>query len=455
MKIITVTVRDQRMREHDPILGVISLKLSEVLQTSSQVTRWYPLGGGIGYGRARISLLFRNIETRLPGNLLGWDVGTFEFLSDRIVALKYDKTAKLKLRTGGSSGSIPRTECQKLDQGDGVSFDIAKKDGEHNIRLPVKYRYRSPVVFEFHAGGQRGVDAYAVIWLQHLVDNEDTEINIPIWKVSASSETYGNSSLQVSNQSKQGPRLTQNYITELNCKEVPGLDDLEEVGRLQFRCRFKAGADESHAKFVSDNDARETQETWEACRGEGIRDAFVTSKLPERVQKLHDESLAQGRDVLKQLDPDEKKRWLAKDGIDWSGTFGEDPATLIDTQGPKRSEDRASSDSKDDEDDEDDEDDDEEETDSDLGIKEFSTSNGSEAMSENTPNSKKTNGGPISKYKEYKENEKALHRRHRGLMQWKPVRNAAFAKDEVKFGIKKMKNKMSLKGRDPDVETEV
>jgi hypothetical protein len=46
-QIVTVTVRDQRYRQHDPILGVVPLKLSDILQTSSQVTRWYPLDGGI------------------------------------------------------------------------------------------------------------------------------------------------------------------------------------------------------------------------------------------------------------------------------------------------------------------------------------------------------------------------------------------------------------------------
>lgn len=45
--IVTVTVRDQRYRQHDPILGVVPLKLSEILSSSSQVTRWYPLDGGI------------------------------------------------------------------------------------------------------------------------------------------------------------------------------------------------------------------------------------------------------------------------------------------------------------------------------------------------------------------------------------------------------------------------
>lgn len=47
--IITITVRDQRMRQHDPILGVVSLKISDLLQTSSQLTRWYPIEGNVNY----------------------------------------------------------------------------------------------------------------------------------------------------------------------------------------------------------------------------------------------------------------------------------------------------------------------------------------------------------------------------------------------------------------------
>jgi Ca2+-dependent lipid-binding protein len=127
--IVTVTIRDSRNREHDPILGVVPLRLSDILQTSSQATRWYPLDGGIGFGRIRISLLFRSVETRLPPNMLGWDVGTFEFLSDRILALGGTGSSRfcntrLKLRTGGSVGKIPRSSCQKLPEQDGVYWDI-------------------------------------------------------------------------------------------------------------------------------------------------------------------------------------------------------------------------------------------------------------------------------------------------------------------------------------------
>lgn len=105
------------MREHDPILGVIPLELSEILQSSSQVTRWYPLDGGIGFGRIRISLLFRSVETRLPPQQLGWDVGTFEFTSDTISTTGYRTISKLKLRTGGSSSKIGGGRCKEVDPG--------------------------------------------------------------------------------------------------------------------------------------------------------------------------------------------------------------------------------------------------------------------------------------------------------------------------------------------------
>ena len=160
--ILTVTVRDSRNREHDPILGVVPLKLSDILETSSQVTRWYPLDGGIGFGRIRISLLFRSVETRLPPTQLGWDVGTFIFASDRIEARDYTHHARIKLRTGGSTGKIGRGSCHAMkDQGKtGYYWDLAqnRKESEElkgqRIKLPVKYRYRSPIVFELHTAGQ-------------------------------------------------------------------------------------------------------------------------------------------------------------------------------------------------------------------------------------------------------------------------------------------------------------
>jgi hypothetical protein len=459
--VITVTVRDSRNREHDPILGVVPLKLSDVMDTSSQVTRWYPLDGGIGFGRIRISLLFRSIETRLPPNMLGWDVGTFQFLSERITATGYTHHAKLKMRTGGSVGKLPRTQCHKTDNG--LEWEVQHNEKKDPIRLPVKYRYRSPIVFEFHLSGKRKADAHAVLWLQHLIDNESTEVDIPIWRTSSPA------------------RLTQNYITDENAtKSMAGLEDLEEVGRLRFTGRFKAGMDESHEHFVSDNESRETYETWEACLAEGVRTRLVEKEMPDRVQALHEKSLTEGRDILKEEEPDEKQKWLSKTGTDWSGAFGEDPKDYVDSEGRKRREPGAqaplhdpNNPSSDDDSDSDDD------SSQDLGI-----------MDANNAQNQGGNGGTRSRRKSYatdttggrssydsyagtnstfsdpntggspknhnQQNKRTEERKQRGLMQWKPARNLKFAKDETKIGLKKIKNKLTggLDGRQPGVETE-
>ena len=41
-------------------------------------------------------------------------------------------------------------------------------------------------------------------------------------------------------------------------------------------------------------------------------------------------------------------------------------------------------------------------------------------------------------------------------MQWKPARNAAFAKDETKYALRKVKKRFGgdLSGREPQIETE-
>ena len=405
--------------------------------------------------------------------MLGWDVGTFEFLSDRILALNYHHHAKLKMRTGGSSGVIGRTQCRALAEGDGMYWDIAKKDGKNNVRLPVKFRYRSPVVFEFHTTGKRGATAYAMIWLHHLVDNTETNINIPIWTT------------------KNGQRLIQNYVTEENvkAKAIPGLEDIEEIGRLQFRCQFKAGMDESHEQFVVDNDSRETYQTWEACLAEGVREKKVTKELPPTVEELHNKSLTEGRDVLKNADPEERQKWLAKDGQDWSGAFTHDPKAYMDSSGRKRREPGAEPPIHDPHapsSDDDNVSDGNDSTDSDvpdLGLQHGENAPAGKDMG-GARERQQVNGDAQSEKGREVANKKTEKRKNRGLMQWKPVRvssafpclwagdswrddgghpanlgtqNMAFAKDEAKFKIKQIQHKMTggLGGREPGVETEV
>ncbi|KAI1364973.1 hypothetical protein F5Y08DRAFT_305513 [Xylaria arbuscula] len=444
--IVTVTVRDSRNRQHDPIIGVVPLKLSDILQTSSQSTRWYPLDGGIGYGRVRISLLFRSVDLKLPPPQLGWDVGTFEFKSESLTATGFPGTekgkVKLAMRTGGSSAAIKRDQCA-ID-GDVLRWDISGVTNHPRPRLPVRYRYRSPIFIEFHLPGKRHVEYYSALWLLELIDNEEQDFDLPIWKCNHST------------------RLSQNYITEKNFKNIPDIQ-IEEVGRLRFRGRFKAGTDLDHLRFVSDNNSRETIETWEACFAEGVRQEEVSKALPPTIQKLHDASLSQGRDVLAAAPAEDKEKWLARDGTDWSGAFGKDPAENMGG-------DRGTDDSTDhyDESDSDSEHGGISHQESDLGIQDATTAG--DAHEDDLHRAKSTSTGgsdsgvsvdskgsknPIAQYKDYKSRSRDLHRQHRGLMQWRPMRNVQFAKDEAKFAVRRLTKVGSLSGRQPDVETEI
>lgn len=384
--------------------------------------------------------------------MLGWDVGTFQFLSEKITAVDYNHHAKIKMRTGGSIAKVGYHHCHKDPDGSGYYWDVTSNSRKGSPVLPVKYRYRSPVVFELHISGKRKADAYAVFWLHHLVDNEPQEIDIPIWKTSAPA------------------RLTQNYITEENAnKAMPGLEDLETVGRLKFIGRFKAGMDETHEAFVADNDSRETYETWEACLAEGVRQHLVEKELPDRVQALHEKSLTEGRDILQKAQPEEKEKWLSKDGSDWSGAFGEDPKAYMDSKGNKRREpgvEKPLHDPHNPSSDDDSYDDDSDGTD-DLGLKDATNSDNRSyrrRTSTATDGTSGTNGTTDTSASfnsqatgdTNKQNKRTEHRKQRGLMQWKPARNLKFAADEGKIGLRKLKNKVTggLEGRQPGVDTE-
>lgn len=49
--VVRVVVRDSRLREADPILGIVSVRLSEIFAEASSVTQVYAITEGIGFGK--------------------------------------------------------------------------------------------------------------------------------------------------------------------------------------------------------------------------------------------------------------------------------------------------------------------------------------------------------------------------------------------------------------------
>ncbi|KAI4723049.1 hypothetical protein E4T48_00610 [Aureobasidium sp. EXF-10727] len=174
---VYISVRDARVHEDDPVMGIVRLPLIDVLKKRSQVNGSYPLYGGVGYGRIRISMVFRSVESQLPKELLGWDWGTL-IVDPRI--------------TSGSNFPSDLQGCRiKIQTAITVGHMKAHKDehawaSRHNngIHLGVRRRYASCLVIQFRKDSslRDKTAAFAVLWLCEIPDNEDVSLTLPVWK---------------------------------------------------------------------------------------------------------------------------------------------------------------------------------------------------------------------------------------------------------------------------------
>jgi len=244
---LTLSVWDTRKKTDDCLVGVVSLKMSDIFNKSSSVVKFYDLKGGAGTGRIRVSMIFRSMRMKLEESLLGFSVGSFVF-SSPIVCTGDTSTSKLRLRSSATSLSI-----KNGSKSDG-SYTWTLDDQQ--TVLPVHHRYMSAIVFEFIGSGMTeklkgplGKNKhYAVLWLFRLVDNKEENFTLPIY------------------QTNNPNRLTQNVVSESD-----DTMELTEVGKVKFSGRFKAGLDEAHGKldFKKDHDHWSTYQSWLAARKSG------------------------------------------------------------------------------------------------------------------------------------------------------------------------------------------
>lgn len=175
---VMVAVHDSRVHENDPLLGIIYLPLAKIFKHRSQIVDQFPLVGGIGYGRARISILFRSIELQAPRELLGWEYGTLDItgpITSKDIA-GHLTGLRIKLRT-----SISRAKMYTSHAEQGSRW-TSKRDRQ--VRLAVRKRYSSCLVIEFRKTslGPDKTAAFAVLWLKDIPDEEDMTVSIPVWK---------------------------------------------------------------------------------------------------------------------------------------------------------------------------------------------------------------------------------------------------------------------------------
>jgi hypothetical protein len=354
---VHIAVRDACVHEDDALLGIVYLPLERVFQKRSQINHIFPLAGGVGYGRIRISMVFRSVQVQLPRSMLGWDYGTVD-LNPSVKAIDVPedlKPLRLKVRTPLERAKLhSRGRNGRVRSEDGSTVWTSRKD--KCIRLPVRARYCAPLVFELRqdATFRDHTPGFGILWLKDIPDNEKQTIRVPIWKGDLER-------------------------AENNVLESYG----EKVGEIEVTLTFWSGLSGYHEKLAKG-------------------DKHISN-------------------VMEVLDVTNDHEWS-----DWDDSAGSDKPGINDNK--ETDNDSSSSDSSDSEDDGDD-----------AGGKKFVPDflqDGGKKIDSTLSTDGKS--GPISKMKDYKDSAHDLHRKHRGMMQWKGPRTLAWMKHVGDRGKKKV-----------------
>lgn len=350
---VMISVRDARVHEDSALLGMVVLPLSDIFKHRSQVNGIWPLTGGIGYGKVRISMVFRSVQLQAPENLLGWEYGTLD-IKPEIKGNFQDQSLKglrIKART-----SLGRGKFQANGSGNWKT-----KHGQ-NVRLAVRKRFSSPMMIEFRSSSALidKTTAFSVLWLNQVPDEKEQTIILAVWKGDMA-------------------RAEKNTLEEYG----------EKVGEITITLTLRRGLSGYHGVLAS-------------------KDSNIADVM-EVLDCAHDNN---------EVDP--------------TTGLGDESTT---TSSSSSSSDSSSSD------------DEEEEA---LSTRKARFKDG--ASSDLSTDGKR---GPADQIRDYKTHSKQLHRKNRGLMQWKGPRTVKWAKDKVTHAEQRVAGLIGHHERESGIETEV
>ncbi|KAI2778589.1 hypothetical protein F4815DRAFT_233818 [Daldinia loculata] len=409
---VIISVWDSREREDDPLIGIVYLPLAKVFAKKSQVMENYPLVGGIGYGRARISMVWRSVELKLPPNLRGWDYGTLEirgFIQAKNDLPRSLTEHRIKIRTNLGQAKMYPENGQWVSKG--------RKEQEA-VFLAVRKRYASAVVIEFRKSvlGPDKTAAFAVMWLHEIADEESEIRTLKVWKGS-----------------KDGLRKAQ------SCYGYNGMGDGEQpLGEVELSLKFWRGLSGYHKTYASqakNNDLRNVMECLDTITDEKL-DADDDEDESEHEGDMTSDADSEDETRKKKLrvhTNDDSSRSSSDDEGEGagSGTSSSSHLFFSDIKKVKKVKNifRNPVD----------------------GVSEAATS--VLAPGHNSPDD--GSRGVRNQLRDYKDHHKQLHRKHRGIMQWRPAREANHV------GEKLSRLKGNISGifhhgeKDTGVETEV
>jgi Ca2+-dependent lipid-binding protein len=434
---VMISVRDDREREDDALLGMIFLPLRRVFDGKSQVTQVYPLTGGMGYGRARISMVWRSVELKLPKELLGWSYGTLEVKCPVRAKVSASQATgeqqsyaqhRIRLRTN-------MMRAKMYPSSDKESVEWKPKRERKAVFLAVRKRYASALIVDFRKSslGPDSTPAFGVFWLKDIPDEEEKTITVKVWKGGK----------------EASHRATTSY-------GYSGMDENEQpLGEIELEIKFWRGLSGYHKGFANksrNSDMRQVMEVLDTANDEGLVDAYeeqygggYTSEEEEGPDNDSSDSEAEGgsnangdtKDRRRRKRKDTSRDKLRTHTNDSSSGSDSDQGSTHSSKNPIRAP-------------------------AHMLAKPLSgaASLAGKVLDVNGHNDPDDGDrGVRAQIRDYKDHRKQLHRKHRGVMQWKGARTADWMVKKVK-GVEGIGER--IVGRDKDgnkeggeVETEV
>lgn len=407
---VMISVRDDREREDDALLGMIYLPLRRVFEKRSQVMESYPLVGGIGYGRARVSMVWRSVDLQLPKELLGWNYGTLEILCP----------VQAKTHGNGNSGeagfmnnrikiwtSLMRAKMQPGtdDHQDGVVEWRPKRDRK-SVFLAVRKRYATPLVVEFRKStiGPDSTTAFGVFWLKDIPDEEEVTVTVKVWRGGK----------------KNFHRATTSYGYE-------GIEEGEQaLGEIDLKLKFWRGLSGYHKSYANkgkNGDVRNVMEVLDTANDEGMvddssnddseADSDSDSDSDSEAGSSHSRKDPNTTANLSRTDPKSHHKKLRHHTNDSSSDSDSDAASGTKSNPAKVAKTPVSK-----------------------------TKDAIFALVDTDGRNPSEDGerGVRGQIKDYKDHHKQLHRKHRGIMQWKGARTLDWMRGKVKRGTHGVKD---------------
>jgi C2 domain len=278
---VMISCRDSREREDDGLLGIVYLPLAKVFEKRSQVMDMYPLVGGIGFGRVRISMIFRSLELQLPQEQIGWDYGTLEI--KRPIKPKTQLPQDLmglRIKVRSQLGRV------KLQPNNGEWHP--KKDVS-SLFIPWRNRYSMPLTIEFRKSsvGPDSTPAFAVFWLKDIPDEEERTVTIQVWK---------------------GGK--ENLKRATTCSSYEGIEENEQpLGEIEVTMKFWRGLSGYHKRYAQKEKSGDVRNVMEVL--DTVNDEIQSDDDVDGVESDFDSSDSDQTDSKKSSDEKSTSKKLA------------------------------------------------------------------------------------------------------------------------------------------------